>query len=167
MKKITGIMLGAIAVFAVHAQDLSVSKDLKGWEKSRDARPVADTEVKMSNRCSIRLVNDTVKNTAVHRMVKLEPNTEYELTFYVKGKNIDAGQNQGARIALSGNKKFSRATTDPDGKPETGTFDWRKGVYRFSTARFQTGDIDVSLVLIGKGTVWYDNLELKKVSVQK
>ncbi len=162
-KKLSEVDIAARKI--AQANDLSMTKGFKGWSRSMYAKPVADTQIKVSAECSAKLTNNAPdKSCAIYRVMKLEPDTPYELTFYMKGENIEASGNNGARIMLSANNRYKRATTQAGHAPETGTFDWRNGSYRFNTSEFKTGDVTISLMFSGTGTVWFDKIEVKKLS---
>ncbi len=162
--KITGIILGVTALFAVYAQDVTIDNDLSsGWTRSRLASAVNDTNVKVSSKYSVCLNNDTAKHNGLQKIVKLEPDTQYEISFMVKGENIEGDKNKGAGIVLGGNNKYSLFTSNADNSKETGTFDWRKVTGNFTTSRFKTGEIAVVLSINVKGKVWFDKIQFRKI----
>ena len=164
MKKIIVNMLVALAVFTIYAQDVTVDNNLSfGWTRSRQASAVNDTTVKVSEKYSVCLTNDTEKHNGLQKIVKLEQDTQYELTFMVKGERIEAIKGKGAGIVLGGNRKYSRFTSNVDNSLETGTFDWRKGSGIFTTSRFKTGNIAMTLNLNVKGKVWFDKIQFRKI----
>ena len=138
------------AVF-LSAQDLSPKEAL--WKVS-DPGHVKFESVEPA----IRLENGAL----AWQMLELEPGTRYELSFLVRGEGISEGKNQGARIVFNAGKKWRRITTQPDNKPDTGTFDWRKGTGILDTAEFPSSVIRFELNLTGEGTVWFSDLKLVK-----
>ena len=132
----------------------------EGW-KTRTPPVFMDDAVKLSDR-SFRLEN----NSQAERIFELEEGAEYELTFYVRGKDIAADPKKGAQVLICGadRKRWTRVATNPAGNPETGTFDWKKGSRRFTSKYFQNSKICVMPTLNCGGTAWFDRIELKKVS---
>ena len=130
-----------------------------GW-RVRKPPVFMDDAVKLSDR-SFRLENDS----QAEKLFELEDDAEYELTFYVRGKNIAADPKKGAQILICGEdrKRWARVDTNPEGKPETGTFEWKKGRRRFSGKYFKSNKIYVLPTLNCSGTAWFDRIELKKI----
>lgn len=131
---------------------------LSGWNFTGKGNVDVDSQIKISDR-SVRLEG----NSGICRSLRLEPDTRYELSFYIKGKDIATGSNSGARIMLNSGKTWGRITTQPSNSPETGTFDWKRGTGVIDTGKFKSGDVTIYLSLNGEGTVWFDGLEIKKV----
>ena len=150
-----------LVIFSLKAEEIIFDPSFTGWKKTASKQVFADTEIKMSEKCSVRLE----KGGQLRRVFEVEPNSKYELTFYVKGKEIESGKNRGARIMINSGKKWARAVTDPKGAPDIGTFDWKKGREIIDTSVFNTGKITLILSIHGKGTVWYDGLKLEKINV--
>ena len=98
------------------------------------------------------------------RILDLKPETKYELCFSVKGENIEAGKNLGARIVLNSGKKWIRITSLPKNQPETGSFDWRQGKGIIDTSLFPDSRISLELNLTGKGIVRFGALSIRKSS---
>ena len=140
------------------AETLTIDSKLTDWLCYNRRRILLDDGVAPGSK-AIRLTD----GNSMTRLVKLEPNTRYEFTFYIKGKDIRSGAKNGARIMINGGKKWARYTANPKNNLETGTFDWKKGTGVIDTARYGTGDITFYLALTGKGTVWFDSLQLKKL----
>ena len=144
--------------FAASAREITFSSVLDS-PKWRCRNIAGDKTVKLSATRSIRLCD----KINIFEVVELEPNRVYELTYYVKGKDIASENKQGAWMMISrwdGKKKLAdRITTRPGIQPETGTFDWRKGSYLIDTAKWGTR-VRFDLRIAGKGTVWYDEIRL-------
>ncbi|MBQ6597736.1 MAG: hypothetical protein IJH79_09310 [Lentisphaeria bacterium] len=149
-----------LAIFSLQAEEIIFDPLLTGWKKTSSKQVFADTEIKISKQCSVRLE----KGGQLRRVFEVEPNSKYELTFYVKGKGIESGNNHGARIMLNSGKKWGRAVVNPKGEPDTGTFDWKKGRKIIDTSVFDSGKITLILAINGEGTVWYDALKLEKIN---
>ena len=149
-----------LSFLALDARELAFDRQLSGWKKVFQNKVFADTAVKLTKECSLRLEN----GGRVIRRIPVESDTKYELTFYVKGKEIEAGSNRGARIMLNCGKYWARATASPKGAPDTGTFDWKIGTFTVDTAKFTGNTLSVSPSINGKGTVWYDRITFRKLS---
>ena len=143
--------------FCTGTDDLSFREGLTSWRVSGPGKAVPDTKVKTGS-CSVRLEN----GGRIWKMLTLEPDTRYELTFYIKGKDISSGERNGARIILSAGGRSERITTMPGNELETGTFDWKQGRGIIDTARSPGEPIRLELNLTGTGTVWFDELKLSK-----
>ena len=139
------------------SEALKIDQKFTGWQVS-SAKKVSIAESFNNTENSICLKD----GCRVWKVVNLEPNTQYELTFFIKGENIQVGKNLGARIVLNNGKKWQRITTHPDNHPETGTFDWKKGSGIIDTSAFPASNIMIELNLTGKGTVWFSNLVISK-----
>ena len=147
------------------ADALKFDRKLTGWNVSSGKNVALDETTKIGA-MSVRITSDDAKNLVnVGKVLALEPDTQYELTFYVKGENIETGKNLGARIILNAGKKWARITSQPKNQPETGTFDWRQGKGIIDTSKFPDSRIKLDLNLTGKGTVWFDDLVIVKKKV--
>ena len=136
---------------------LKFNRKLTGW-KVPSAKTVAmDNQIKVGE-MSVRLEN----GGRIWKTLQLEPKTQYEISFYIKGKGIQNGKNQGAAILLNAGKKWERITSLPGNQYETGTFDWKKGSGIIDTSHFPSTLIRVGLTLSGQGTVWFDEIVLSK-----
>ena len=144
----------------VAAQDLVFDKNLTGWVK-KGKNIAADPAVRTSRHCSLRLNG----YSSATRKLKLEKGCEYEISFNIRGKDIASDLNQfGVKTAayaiLRANKRARLL-----GRLENGTFDWKRTKARVSTLSFGGGtEITLALVLRGKGTVWFDDIKVMKVS---
>ena len=135
-----------------------------GW-KNVYATPVAiDKEVKVSD-ASIRMENFG----RIEKLFDLEDDAEYELSFYMKGKDIRGSKKDGAQVLICGadRKAWARANTNIKGEPELGTFDWKKGTRRFTGKYFKSNKVYIMPSISGSGTVWFDKIELKKLNDKK
>lgn len=167
IKKTFLFIFSAVALSAF-CEDSAFDREFPLWKKSSPKQVFKDTDCKVRGGSSIRIENG---GTAL-RSVELEPDTEYELTFYVKGKDIQSGtfkqgkyvKPNGGRIQLHNNQSWIRITSDPmNRKLETGTFDWRFGKRTVQSSTWKTGKIFIELAVRGKGTIWFDEVQLKKV----
>ena len=151
--------LGALVVVKASSFD----KEFKLWKKSPAKSVEFDKEVKVSGSGSIKLTN---KSTAI-RTFDLKPGTAYELTFYVRGQDVEGSKGKGGRIMLfDGRKKWGRITTRINNVVEHGTFDWRQGKAVIKSSDW--GDkIRVSLAMRGRGTLWFDEVEFKEVGKEE
>jgi len=148
----TFVLLGAVfGAVLLSAQDLSPKASL--WNVSGSGRVKFE-----SGDPAIRLEN----GAQAWRMLELEPNTRYDLTFYVKGEKISDGKNHGARIALNAGDRWERITATLGNRPDTGTFDWKQGSGVIDTAQFPDSRIRIELNLVGEGTAWFAGLTIVK-----
>ena len=154
-KKMTALFT-LLSVFSMFAEELNFNSKFTGWIVSNRKKVVVDHKIKESG-TAIRLEN----NSSIRRTLKLEPDSKYQITFQVKGKDIQSGKNQGARIMLNAGKYWERITSNPQREPETGTFDWKNGTGIINTAKFKSGNITIYFSITGTGTVWYDDVKLE------
>ena len=150
-----------LASLFLNAEEIIFDPMLTGWTKITSKNFFSDKEIKISKQCSVRLVNGGM----IRKSFAVDPNSKYELTWYVKGKEIESGNKRGASILLNSGKKWTLAVANPEGKPETGTFDWRKGRKIIDTSIYNSGEIRIYLRIGGQGTVWYDGLKLEKINI--
>ena len=136
---------------------LKFDRNLTGWQTSAASRIAIDENIKI-DKAAVRLSG----GGRLWKILELEPNSQYELTFYIKGEKISTGKNHGARIVLNSGKKWSRITAAPGNQPDTGTFDWKKGSGIIDTALYPDCKIRLELNLMGEGTVWFDDLVIVK-----
>ena len=103
----------------------------------------ADTEVKLSEEYSLRLEGNPKTNlTQTQKLIELEPGVQYELTYFLKGKEITSGNKKGACMLVCGadRKRWVLAPCTPKGY-ETGTFEWKPGRLKFTDKFFGTNKI--------------------------
>ncbi|MBR4674442.1 MAG: hypothetical protein IKP00_08255 [Victivallales bacterium] len=152
--------LFVVCVAAV-GQDFAFKKGLPGWTARNDykARIFEDTVEKLSDYCSVRLEGPA----RLEQMIEIDEDGDYELSFYIKGKDIGDGKGQGARFVLHGDKAWQRVVANQAGAQETGTFDWKRGTGRFNAKRLRSRKINLELTLLCPGTVWFDNITIRKL----
>ena len=157
----------------VWLDDIKLTKLIKlpaEWKHYNPNRVSADSEVKLSEDYSIRLNGEPEKSrlTQIEKTVDLEPGVQYELTFFMKGQGIAVSSRNipDACMLVSGvgTKRYVRIPVDAKGGWGNGTFDWKQGKLRFTSKYFGADKITIILRLIGKGTVWFDKIEIKKLS---
>ena len=154
------IILSAVfcGLFLLHGEDLRFDEKLSGWSRSKKDDISLDGD--FSGESAVRLKD----GARMIRTFDLEPDSIYELSFYVKGRDIPSGKNDGARVMVNGGKIWQRFTSDAKkSRPETGTFDWKKGVGKIDTSRLGT-KVKIYLAAGSAGTVWYGGLKLVKKS---
>lgn len=134
---------------------------LQGWNLQGKKNIDVDIKTKVKD-CSVICRDDS----GVTKEILLEPNSQYEISFYIKGENIQG--NQGAGVLINAGKKWQRITSKPNNAFESGTFDWKKCVGVIDTEKLGTNKITIYCLIRGTGTVWFDGLEIKKVTdIQK
>ena len=75
------------------AGEIRIGLDLAGWKKNNAAGIAPDPEVTVSGKPAIRLKDKAM----MFRMLELEPDSVYELSFYVKGDQLSGKGNDGGR----------------------------------------------------------------------
>ena len=101
--------------------------------------------------------------------VKVEPDTDYELTYYVKGQDLVQSNPQaktfGVSISISGGGKRLSYGSAGLWKYDHGTFDWKKVTIRFNTKTFNNPDsLRISFQCpSANGTFRLDAVSLRKV----
>jgi len=155
----------AMSMFAASAQENLLQDGLKGWTLSNSRKIEIDHSEKVTEPGSLRLCNGA---TAI-RTVNLEPDSIYELSFSVKGKEISAEKGHGAWITAhcKNVRKWFRITGGRNDAPKTGTFDWEKGSSRLDPAVLGGTELLLEFRLVGTGTVWFDDIRMKKVKLDK
>ena len=113
--------------------------------------------------------NTNVRFDEIRQEVKVEPDTDYELTYFVKCQDIVQNNPQaksfGVSVSISGGGKRSCWGSGGLWKYDHGTFDWKKVTVRFNTKKFKNADS----LLIGiqcpsaNGTFLLDSVSLRKV----
>ena len=101
MKEIISILSIAFTVFLWAAEsDFTFKPELSGWQKSRNA--VFDPAEKISGDGSLKLTG----NSSVSKKIQLEPGAEYEVSVFIKAKDVTGGQYKGVLLRLTDGKKF-------------------------------------------------------------
>ena len=155
-KKITASLVFFCAI-SLCAEDLNFDSKLSGWIVSNKPNVTVENGTGTEG-AAVRLK----ENSGISRHMKLEPDTMYRISFQIKGENISSESDQGAMILLNSGKKWYRITSLFANKPETGTFDWRKGEEIINTADFpDTTKVRILLRLSCSGTAWYKDLKLE------
>ncbi|MBO4633707.1 MAG: hypothetical protein J5858_17465 [Lentisphaeria bacterium] len=144
------------------AAEIRIGQDLTGWTKNHAAGIALDPDVTVSGTPGIRLEDKAMMS----RTFELDPDSVYELSFYVKGDQLSGKGNDGARIMVNGGKQWKRFTSDSKNLPERGTFDWKKGKGIIDTANLGT-TVKIYLAAASAGTVWYDGLKLIKTGAKE
>ena len=156
-------------------QNGSFSNGLEHWEvpeteKSPATVSVLDKTVSADqDSASVKLTRIRIQEPAwrpyaIQRGIKLEPDTQYEISCYIKGRDIAVQPRSGAYIAVTVGKKTLHYGSRGLWKYDTGTFDWTEVKYRFNSRYFDGTDAIVALgIRSGTGTAWFDSVSLKKM----
>ena len=96
------------------AAEIRIGQDLTGWTKNHAAGIALDPDVTVSGTPGIRLKDKAMMS----RTFELDPDSVYELSFYVKGDQLSGKGNDGARIMVNGGKQWKRFTSDSKNLPE-------------------------------------------------
>ena len=163
MKRITTLLLLVFSLPTLHADGLlngDFREGLKHW--LHDNKGVCiDPVVKAGEKPAARIP----ARAELRQHVAIKPDRVYELSYLVKGENIsrrNPGRN-GARIMLNSGKAWARVTPNSDGSCLTGTFDWKRHVWRFDSSRFPNSRLTVKLILDTDGKCYFADLKLTEV----
>ena len=144
------------------AAELSFDSELKALKSWQKKMAFPDTGVSLAGKPAIRLQN----KGSFGKNLELDPDAEYELTYYVKGKDVEPGAQKGTLVLIHGGKAWSRISASEGKKPDSGTFDWRKGKGIIDCKYFKTSKIRIIPIIRGKGVAWYGKFELRKLTPQ-
>ena len=158
MKKFLVMFLAACCccVFAGEF-DFTIAKGLKGW-RPNTGKSSFDPVNKVSGTGSIKLVG----NSTIFKKITLEPNTEYEVTVFIKAENVKGGKYRGVLLRLTDENKFFAVSGDPKRLPRQGSFDWEKCTATFNSSIFSKSEIRVMPALTCDGTAWFADLKIEK-----
>lgn len=131
-------------------------RKLKSWQKNMIS---VDRNVTLNGKESIHLQ----KKGILSQTFVLEKDARYELTYFVKGSKVEGGSRKGTLVMLHAGKGWSRITASPGNKPDSGTFDWRKGQGIVDCAALGGNSVKIFLAIRGEGEAWYNGLRLKKL----
>ena len=137
------------------------SEGLKGWRYENKSIAVVP-DMKVDGKAVVALS----AQSEIRQNFVIKDNTDYILTYKVKGVNIKAANphRQGARFMLNANKLWQRATPEAGGVCMSGTFDWKSGEYRFSSKSFNGGGkLTIKIVLDCEGTLYVADVKLVEV----
>ena len=157
MKKITFVTLLCAAGLCCMAaeNDFAFKPKLPGWQKNN--RTVSfDPAVKVSEPGSLKLSGPG----SVSRKIRLEPDTDYEFSVYIKAENVSGGKNRGVLLRLTDGNRFFGVSGDPKNMPRQGSFDWEKCTRVLSSSLFSGEEITVMPALTCDGTAWFDDLTI-------
>lgn len=138
--------------------DFSFKPGLPGW--TRNNRTIYfDKNEKAAGNGSLKLVN----TASVSRSLSLEAGAEYEVSVYIKARDITGGKYKGVLLRLTDGKRFFAVTGRQDNLPQQGTFDWIKCTRRFKSSLFKNNQVTIMPALTCKGTAWFCNLKIVKI----
>ena len=160
MKRIiTVLCLISVIGLCAEEDDFSFRPGLPGWTKNN--RTVSfDPTVKISDPGSLKLTG----KGSVSRKFQLEPDAEYEVSVYIKAKDVTGGKYKGVLLRLTDGDKFYGVSGDPKNLPRQGSFDWTKCTRTIKSSAFSQNTITVMPALTCDGTVWFDDLKIVKKS---
>ena len=129
-----------------------------------------DTAEKTEGKQSLRVTKQNGRGfDEIRQEVKVEPDTDYELTYYLKCTGIEKANPQarafGVSVSLAANGKRFCYGSSGVWKYDNGTFDWKKVVVRFNTKMFKNpGSILMGIQCpAASGTFRLDAVSLKKI----
>ncbi len=123
-----------------------------------------------SGKSSLRITNSTEEQqTFLVQNIKLEPNTEYRISYFIKGDEIKGSKDfcGGAVYILDqGNSLFSMGTGLY--RHAVGTFDWQLVEHVFNTKNLQAKSAALVLSLRqATGSVRFANVQVEKIEKKK
>ncbi len=131
---------------------------LRAWKVRHyagEARQELATNVGHTGKNSVELQSDSGADTSWYVDVKVTPQTEYQLSGWIKTENVQrVGEALGALLNVHGTDFKTRAIT--------GTSDWTKVQVDFNSGAMTSVSINCLFGGWGnaKGTAWYDDIEL-------
>ena len=117
----------------------------------------------MAGGTSVRL-NDT-KQVSISQNLKLKPNTDYVLTYYLRMQDVASG-GPGSRFIVYVNEGSGRHIILPRKTAMRGTCPWTRFECHFSTSADvgkKSGQTISFQFIKMKGTAWLDHVELCEV----
>ena len=163
MKKVILLLCFAIALSAA-AENLikngDFSEGLKFWYATNKT-----THISQSVTCNGKKALCMEGASEFIQLVELEPDTDYILTYSIKGENIvpTAPRNSGACIVFKGGNRWWRSTPAADNRM-TGTFDWKRHTYKFNSSFYQNKPLSIRLTLNANGKCYFADMQLVKAS---
>lgn len=144
----------------------SFTEGLDGW-KVVGTKAVVDPEIKLSGNPVLKICVEKPGWNRVSQSLQLEPDAEYELTFYLKCDNVVRTDKKfsGVFVGLSNGKNVLNYGIDGLWKYSSGTFDWKKASFSFSSKYFADNlnvDLSLQLSMDASGTFYFSGLSLKK-----
>ncbi len=177
--KLQTCMLIFGAAFFLSASELiqngSFSNGLEHWNvpkagnDSHTASELDKTVSADSGSASVKLIRLKAGGVAwrpyaIQRGIKLKPDTQYEISCYIRGGDIPVQPRTGAYIAVTVGNKTLHYGSKGLWKYDTGTFDWTEVRHRFNSKYFDGTDAIVALgIRDSTGTAWFDSISLKEV----
>lgn len=116
-----------------------------------------DSIVKKSGLNSLKIINNSptqpnIFGSISQRIIGLQPNTEYVVSFWVKSEMASAGT-----LEITTDLKWLNRRVI-----EAGTYDWRKFTHMFRTD--EENFIDLRIISEAPGIVWIDDVTVKRHS---
>lgn len=138
------------------------AQGLKFWNVSNKEIQISATVTAPDGKKAVCLPN----NSTIAQSVKLEPDTDYELTYMIKGENIVPTKrtNSGGCMVMNSGKVWDRSTPAPRNARMTGTFDWKKHTYRFNSSKFKNQPLSILPSINAKGKCYFADLKLVKAA---
>ena len=172
MKFITALACTLMAFAAICApalQEKNMFKNgdfangLNGWRYENKAICIV-ADMKVDGKAVVKIPG----KSEIRQNFIIKDNTDYILTYIVKAENIQSANphRNGARFMLNANKRWQRSTPMPGGICMTGTFDWKKGEYRFNSTKDFGGGGKLTIKLMSdcEGTLYAADIKLIEVA---
>ncbi len=144
----------------------SFTEGLDGW-KVVGTKAVVDPGIKLSGNPVLKICVEKPGWNRVSQSFRLEPDAEYELTFYLKCDNVVRTDKKfsGVFVGLSNGKNVLHYGIDGLWKYSSGTFDWKKASFSFSSKYFADNlnvDLSLQLSMDAVGTFYFSGISLRK-----
>ena len=141
------------------------------WFHWSNILPVRDEQIFRTAGVSMRLEPEGERNSLVHRIPDLKPDTTYRLSFFVRQQDVQVlpGQNRGGFYVRidDGNDVVRYYPTNP----VLGSIPWTRWEYTFKTGPEKTGTkykpYHHFILRNATGKVWLDHVELVELPPQK
>ncbi len=160
-----------VAVINAKAQDLLKNGDFENGfsDWTVNGKGILDTQNKVSGMQSLKINKSSGKGfDEIYQTVSLKPNTEYELSYYIRAqdvtKTVEKAKAYGVSCTLAASNYRLAYGSGGLWKYDNGTFDWKKVTVRFNSNDFKSNMLRVGIQFPNaKGIAWIDSFSIREI----
>lgn len=148
---------------AIKQDTLLPSEWTRSWPE-KQGKSQTDDKIFNSAPYSLCVENDDKEQYSMYtQSLQVKPNTQYKLSFWMKGENIVSGKKGFGALAIIENsashKLVMTGSIKGRWRAAEGSFDWQKVELPFNSAQYKNLSLSVALAK-STGKVWFDDISV-------
>ena len=162
------ILCALLAAGCVNAENLvmngNFSDGLKNWQAPKWSQNVLENTDTVTPPHAVMMKANQSGEAFLFQTLKLKPDTEYRLKFYIRAKGMKGERGACVYVATPDWKKALHYGPEGLWKYLKGDTDWCKGEFQFNSKYFQAATVNLGAMLTKcEGSALFDSISLEEI----